>query len=175
MKRLLIPLILFSLLVFEGVAIDFLPGKFIGTEIMIVPHWVLIFLILVSVFYDQESTIYAIVYGVIFGLFIDVVYTSVLGVYMFIYPLGIYITHLLKRVFQRNIYMTMVIAVIVLSIVEIALIFIYSLVGIADSLSWGFLEYRLLPTIIANIIILLVLYPLFSKRLMRWKIEQEDR
>lgn len=175
MKRLLLPLILFLLLVFEGVAIDFLPAKFIGAEIMIIPHWVLIFLILISIFYDQETTIYAIIYGVIFGLLIDVVYTSVLGVYMFTYPLGAYIAHLLKRILQTNIYMTIVIAIVVLSTVEITLIFIYSLVGIADPISWGFLEYRLLPTVIANIIILLILYPLFSKRLTRWKLEQIDR
>lgn len=175
MKRLYLPLLLFLLLVFEGVAIDFLPVNFIGAEIMIVPHWVLIFLILINIFYDQETTVYAIIYGVIFGLLIDVVYTNVLGVYMFTYALGAYITHLLKRILQTNIYMTIVIAVLVLSIVEIALIFIYSLVGIADPISWGFLEYRLIPTVIANIIILLILYPLFSKRLMRWKNELIDR
>lgn len=169
MRRLLIPFILFLLLVFEGVAISFLPDKFVGAEIMVVPHWVLVFLIMVSIFYDEESTVIAIIYSVIFGLLIDVVYTNVLGVYMFTYSLGVYFTHLLKRLLQANLYTTLLISVIVLSVVEILLIFIYSVVGMADVISWQFITYRLLPTIIANVIILLILYPLFSKRLTSWK------
>lgn len=168
MKRLLIPLILFVLVVFEGVAIDLLPDSFIASQFIIVPHWVLIYLILVSLFYDTADSFYAVIYGIAFGLLIDIVYTGVLGVYMITYAIGIYAIMLMKRVLQANWYMTIIMSIIAIVIVEFTLGFIYSVVNIAEPLSFGFIKYRLLPTILANIIILGLLYPLSSKRLESW-------
>ncbi|HLR71677.1 MAG TPA: rod shape-determining protein MreD, partial [Pseudogracilibacillus sp.] len=93
MKRLLFLIILFGLLVLEGVAIDLLPAILTSSETLIVPHWVLIFLIIITLFYDTSETFFSIIYGVIFGFLIDVVYTDVLGVYMFVYPFTLYIVH----------------------------------------------------------------------------------
>src|SRR5690625_894519 len=102
MQKTFIPIILFVLLVLEGVAIDFIPHSIIPEYLMIVPHWTLIFLILVAQFYDKEDTFFAIVYAIVFGLLVDIIYTDLLGVYMFVYPLSIYIITLLKRLFQSN-------------------------------------------------------------------------
>lgn len=171
MKRLIIPVILFILLIFEGIAIDLLPASLIISEFVFVPHWIFVFLVLVVLFYDSDETFYGIIYAVIFGLLIDVVYTSVLGVYMIIYPIGIYAVGLMKRLLQTNWYMAIVMLIIGLSIVESAIVFIYSLVNMADPFSSHFIIYRLLPTLAANIFVLLLLYPIFYKRLAKWQQE----
>src|SRR5690625_6724150 len=85
MKRLYLPLILFLFMVLEGVALELLPAKLVMSNSIIVPHWVFIFLAFIAVFFDEENTYYSVLYAVIFGLLIDVVYTGVLGVYMFSY------------------------------------------------------------------------------------------
>ncbi|MEI3605831.1 rod shape-determining protein MreD [Pseudogracilibacillus sp. SE30717A] len=171
MKRLLFPLILFLLLVSEGVALDLLPSFLTSSDTLIVPHWVLMFLILVCLFYDTSETFFAIVYGVCFGLLVDVVYTGVLGVYMFIYPFSLYIVHLLKRFLQTNLSMTIIIAFITISITEFLLFFIFTIVDIVDVTMTTFLLHRLLPTILANIIFLIPIYLLSVKHLHRWSDE----
>ena len=93
MKRLYLPLILFLFIVLEGVALDLLPVQLLSAQTLIVPHWVFIILIFIVIFYDKEDTYYSIVYAVIFGLLIDIVYTGILGIYMFSYGFGIYIIH----------------------------------------------------------------------------------
>lgn len=172
MRRLIIPLILFFLVVFEGIALDLLPSSLVMSKFVIAPHWVLMYLVLVALFYDTADSFYGIIYAIIFGLLIDIVYTGVLGVYMITYPVGIYALVLMKRFLQANWYMTILMSVIVITIVECLLVFIYSLVNIADPLSLTFFKYRLLPTILANIIILLLFYPLSTKRLTKWRVKQ---
>lgn len=175
LKRLLFPLILFVLLVSEGLALDLLPSTLTSTEILIIPHWVLVFLTLVTLFYDTNDTFYAIIYGILFGLLIDIVYTGILGVYMFTYPFTLYIVHLLKRFFQTNLIMTLFISMIGIIISELLLLFIFSIVGIVDVAMTQFLMNRLLPTLLANILFLVPLYLLFTKRLIRWSNEQLDQ
>src|SRR5699024_4560194 len=77
MKRLIFPLILFVLLVSEGVALDLLPSSLTASDTLIVPHWVLMFLVLLTLFYDTNDSFFSIMYGVAFGFLIDVVYSIV--------------------------------------------------------------------------------------------------
>lgn len=172
MKRLFFPLILFLILVCEGIAIELLPPAFVSSDMFITPHWVFIFLLLMSLFYDKEDTFFAIIYGVIFGLLIDVVYTGILGVYMFVYPFIIYIVHLLKRFLQTNIYMTMIIATVSLFIGELLIFLIFSIVGSADMTINHFLIHRFIPTLIANLLFLIPLYFLSVKKMQHYRKEQ---
>lgn len=172
MKKLLIPLILFVLLVVEGIAIDFIPLNFIPSHFIIVPHWIFVFLILVALFYDTDETAFAIIYGVIFGLLTDIVYTDILGVYMFIYPLAIYLMNFLKRIFQTNLLITFIVTMIGLTIVESFILFVYTFIGEINVHYQLFVVERLVPTLIANLIFLLIMYPIFFKRLFRWQQEQ---
>lgn len=175
MKRLFFPFILFLLLVCEGIALDLLPAALTSAEIYIIPHWVLLFLVLVSLFYDAEETFYAIIYGVCFGLLIDIVYTGVLGVYMFVYPFSLYIVHLLKRFLQTNLLMTLFNAAIGIIVTEVLLLFIFSIVGIADISRAHFIVNRLLPTLLANLLFLVPLYFLLRKPFSKWGNVQFDK
>lgn len=171
MKRLIIPLILFLFVVLEGVAIDLLPDRFVLNNFLIVPHWVFIMLALVSIYYDTYDTFYAVVYGVIFGLLIDIVYTNILGVYMFAYPLAIYMIHVMKRYFITNFILTMVMTMIGLLIVEWFIVFAYTLTGsihiVVDSTFFD----RILPTTLANMVFLLLMYPICKPIFLRWQKE----
>lgn len=175
MQRLVFPLILFFLLVSEGIALDLLPSILTSAETLIVPHWIFIFLLFIALFYDTNETVYAIVYGVFFGIFIDIVYTGIIGVYMFVYPFTLYIVQLLKRILQTNLYMTMIIMVVSISILEMLLYFIYSFVGLIDTNMTSFLIHRLIPTVLANLLFLIPLYFMTVKWLMRWSREQLEK
>lgn len=172
MKRLYLPIFLFLFLVLEGVALDLLPIWLLNSRTLIVSHWVFVFLLFITVFYDQEDTYYAILYGIIFGLLVDVVYTGVLGIYMFSYAFVIYIIHELKRIVHTNFYMVTILGIIGISAADLLIYMIYTMTGLAG-MSWGsYLLFRLLPTVLANLIFLIILYPIIVKRLINWKNEQ---
>lgn len=172
MKRLYLPLILFLFLVLEGVALELLPSSLINNYSLIIPHWIFVILVFITIFYDLEDTYYSILYAVIFGLLIDVVYTGVLGVYMFSYAFSIYIIHELKRLVHANFYVTMIMGILGLAIADLSIHMIFKVVGIIDIFWVDYLIYRLLPTLLANLIFLIIFYPIVKQRFIKWGSEQ---
>ncbi|MDY0396872.1 rod shape-determining protein MreD [Virgibacillus halophilus] len=172
MRRLYVPLILFLLMIMEGVALELLPKKLVGGSMMIVPHWVLIFLMLTAVFYDRRNTYMSVWYAIIFGLLIDIVYTEILGVYMFTYAVTIYLIHGLSKFLQSNIAALGLFAILGITVADCAINTVYVVVGLVTA-DWNwYIIFRLLPTIAANLIFLLIMYPIFSSRLTRWSQEK---
>ncbi|WP_042223334.1 rod shape-determining protein MreD [Oceanobacillus manasiensis] len=172
MKRLYLPLILFLFLVLEGVALDLLPGRLLTGDLLIVPHWVLIFLVFITIFYENERTYYSFIYALVFGLLIDVVYTGILGVYMFSYAFAIYIVHLLNKLVHANIHVSILLGVVAVVLSDISINVIYLVAGVNDMIWQDYFMTRLLPTLISNLVFLVILYPLFVKRLTTWGQEQ---
>ncbi|SDK40769.1 rod shape-determining protein MreD [Sediminibacillus albus] len=172
MKRFYLPLFLLFFLIIEGVAQDFLPNSLVTGQWMVVAHWVLIYLVLISVFYDLEYTYLSVMYGIVFGLMIDVVYTSVLGVYMFIYPLVVYAVHGMKKMLHTNFFVALLLTVIAVGLADTGVYIVYSFIGITG-ISWQeFLYIRLIPTLLANLIFFLLIYPLTKRKLVEWSKER---
>lgn len=168
MKKLLLPLFLFLFFVLEGTFIDILPINFISSDLLFTPHWVLVFLIYIGVFYDRDTTYNAIMYALIFGLLTDIVYTGILGLYTFAYGLATYLIHELKKLLQGNFYVMILLGVIGVAIADIAVFIILMLVEMVD-ISWqSYALSRLLPSLGLNLLFLIILYPIFSKRLDFW-------
>ncbi|MBP1947673.1 rod shape-determining protein MreD [Virgibacillus litoralis] len=172
MKRIIIPLVLFSFLVLEGVALELLPISLAKSDLVIVPHWVFVFLLFLAIFYDRENTYFSVLYGLLFGLLIDIVYTGVLGVYMFSYALVIYIIHGLTKMLHANFFVSLLLGMIGLILCEVIINAIYTVVGISDMIWKDYLIYRMAPTVIANILFLAALYPIMFKKLSSWRNEQ---
>lgn len=167
MRHAIIPIILLFMLAFEGVAIELLPPSIKFADIYIIPQWILMFLILVTTYSYMNNPIIPIIYGAVFGLMTDIVYTSILGVYMFALGLSVYVAQLLNRMFQTNLIMIMLIATICLFVLETVLVLIYSFLGISTLPFGQFFIYRFLPTWIANLFfIALIYYP--AKKLLAW-------
>ncbi|AUJ26131.1 MULTISPECIES: rod shape-determining protein MreD [Virgibacillus] len=172
MKRAYLPLILLLILVLQGVSLELLPGNLLKSDWLIVSHWVFIFLVFIAVFYDNESTHYSVLYALIFGLLIDIVYTSTLGVYMFSYASTIYLIYGLKKLLHGNILVVALLGIVGLVVSDGMIYLIYSVVALTD-MPWSmYLTNRLLPTIGSNLIFLFVLYPLFAKKLTNWGKDQ---
>ncbi|GGB28222.1 rod shape-determining protein MreD [Virgibacillus dakarensis] len=172
MKRLFLPLILFLIVILEGVSLELLPTRLVTGELLIIPHWPLVFLVCISIFYDKENTYTSVFYAIIFGMLIDVVYTGILGVYMFTYALVIYIVRGLKKLLHANFYVTLLLGFLGIAMADFIIYIIFSVIDLADMTLVHYLVYRLLPSILANLLFLLVLYPLVRKPLIKWGDEQ---
>lgn len=158
MKRIILPFILLIVLALEGVAIELLPVAFKASSLYIIPHWILLVLILATLIFDKGNTLTAIVYGAVFGLMIDIVYTGILGVYMFVIPFTLYIAGFLNRFLQTNWFMSLVITAVCLFITELSLYSIYSFIGTVTMTFSYFLSNRFLPTLIANLLFMVIIY-----------------
>ncbi|WP_186576268.1 rod shape-determining protein MreD [Aquibacillus kalidii] len=175
MQRFYLPFLLLMILVFQGVALDFLPESLIADKWIIVPHWILIFLILISVFYDLESTYYSILYAILFGLMLDIVYTNVIGVYMFTYGIVTYAIHGIRKVLHTNYFVALLLGIVGVTAADIGIYIVYWFIGI-HAMSWNlYLIDRLVPTIISNVIFLILLYPIVKPKLLKWSQGKFDR
>lgn len=174
MKKLYLFLILFFLLVFEGIALELLPSKLAVGDLLIIPHWIFIFLFLMSVYYEKESIFYSIIFAITFGLLIDIVYTGILGVYMFVYPVALYLLNSLKKLLHENFLVILVLSGIGIIVTDGMIHIVYTVIGITNMEWLNYLIYRLLPTVLANLIFLIVLYPIMKSRLIKWQKEQVD-
>lgn len=169
MSRFYIPVLLFIVLILEGVALELLPNKLLTYQSTMIPHWILIFLILIAMFFDKDNTYFSIVYAIIFGLLIDIVYTEILGIYMFAYGLVTYIVLEIKNFVYENLIATILVGGVGVALADLLIYITYTVIDIV-SMPWpSYLLYRLLPTILANIIFLLIMYLLFKKRLEKWQ------
>src|SRR5699024_5257658 len=128
MKRLYLPFFLFLFMILEGVAIDVLPTTLATGHTFIVPHWVLVFLVLISMFYDRENTYFSVIYGILFGLLVDVAYTGILGVYMFSYGIGIYVVRALRNVFHANFYVALMQGTLAILIADVMINIIFHII-----------------------------------------------
>ncbi|WP_053219029.1 rod shape-determining protein MreD [Virgibacillus senegalensis] len=172
MARFYLPLFLLFLLVLEGVAVDFLPNSLVTGRWMIAAHWVLLYSVLISIFYDLENTYVSVLYAIVFGLMIDIVYTSVLGVYMFIYPLVVYAIHGLKKLLHTNFLVAMVLSALAVALADTGVYIVYSFIGLTE-LPWKeFFFIRLVPTLFANMLFLIIIYPLTKSKLIKWSAER---
>ncbi|SET70097.1 rod shape-determining protein MreD [Oceanobacillus limi] len=175
MKRVILPLILFILVVLEGVAIEFLPRFLVGNGFLVTPHWVLVTLLLITTFYDLKDTYHSVVYGLIFGLLVDIVYTGTLGVYMFTYAVITYAIHGLMKVLHSNFFVAILVVAVGVALADLTIYAIYLVVGITDMVWQDYLTARMIPTVILNLIFLIVFYPLLVKLLVYLKGEHHSK
>lgn len=173
MRKIYVPLILFFLVVLEGVSQDLLPESISSNDIILVSHWVFIFLILIASFFDENNSFYALVFALIFGLLIDIVYTDLLGIYMFAYTITIFIYQQTIRYFQTNFIMVFLFTILSLFLVDHIIYLLYMVIG-KISLPWKvYFFQRMLPTLLANIVFFLILFPIFKNRLLFWSGREE--
>ena len=174
MRRFYLPLILLFLIVIEGVALDLLPSSIMMEHWMVIPHWVLVFLMMIAIIYDFENTYVSVLYAIFFGLLIDIVYTNVLGVYMFSYALVTYIIHGLNKLLHHNFITAILLTIAGIALADIGINIVYFFIGTSPMIWEEYAMNRLVPTIIANGLFFIVLYIIFKRKLVQWSYERFD-
>lgn len=113
------------------------------------------------------------VYGVIFGLLYDVVYTEILGVYMFAFPLIAYIAAKVMKWFHTHLVVACFLSMVFISVLEFYVYGIQLLIGKTTMSFEQFYADRLLPTLLVNALFLLVFsYPLKQRLVKMYEREE---
>lgn len=154
---------------FESSFVDVVPAEVFHDDQVFVPRFILILSIFITIY---QSKFGGILYGIILGLLYDVIYTEVLGVYMFAMPLITYIISQASRVLQNNIIIISILSILGVVILEFFVYGVNLSIGVATISFERFLELRVLPTVILNgIFVTLFSFP-FKKILGKLQIEE---
>lgn len=104
-------------------------------------------------------------------LLFDIVYTGILGVYMFSYALVIYIVRGLKKMLQGNFYVLLMLSAFGIAIADVSIYAIFTVIGFTDMPIEVYLLNRLIPTILMNLLFLVLIYPFIIKPMRKWGTE----
>lgn len=162
-RTLLLPLTVFLLFIFEGTVVPvFFPDRF-GAEFLIVPRFAFLIVIFVAIFFGRTT---GTIYGLILGLFQDVVYTHILGIYIFSMGLIAYLLGFPFKIFQRNLILLIITAVFGTILLDYLVYGIHTAVGTTDLAHERFLRERLFPSLLVNSTFLIIFAPFLRKSLI---------
>ena len=158
MKKAFLPIIISFCFLFESVFVELLPAELFNSSRILVPHFLMVTIIFVTIYISPK---HGIMYGFIFGIFFDIVYTEIIGIYLFMFPLVAYITSWIMKILQTNIILVSFVAILGVGLLEFGVYEMNFIIGRTDMSFASFVDIRLVPTLILNFIfIILVAYPL---------------
>ncbi|MBF7018502.1 rod shape-determining protein MreD [Staphylococcus sp. 18_1_E_LY] len=143
-------------------------------DIIFVPHLTLMYLLIICVF---RSFGVSIILAIVLGAITDLYFGSFYGLYLFGYILLVVIMDFFFKVFYRDNSMLFLIILLSTVVMEVYVALIYSVLGLVQFMFIDFILLRLIPTIILNLILLIMLYPLITKffRKTQLKIDTNQR
>ncbi|MGD6774350.1 rod shape-determining protein MreD [Sutcliffiella horikoshii] len=171
MRKYVLPALLLFLFILESMSVDFFGLHSFNEDWIIVPRYMLIVIALCAIY---TSPYVGLICAMLFGFLYDVVYTEILGVYLFAFGISVYIVSSILRFVNTNYLISFLMVLVSISITEHLVFGIHSLIGTTELTHSEFLSIRMVPTLVFNAIIaLILLFPikLFMERLA---IEQKD-
>ncbi len=95
-------------------------------------------------------------FGFIFGFLFDIYYTEINGIYLVLLPFVVVLTHQMMKVLHNNIFVLGIIAVVNLSILEVIVYYIYVILKRTNLTFMEFVDWRLWPTLVLNVVFYLI-------------------
>lgn len=169
MKRFVLPLILSFVFLLESSFVDLVPADIFHKENVFVPRFLFLLIAFITVYFNKPI---GLLYGAIFGLLYDIVYTEVLGVYLFLFTLVVYLISWASRILQTNIFVISLLSLIGIFALEFCVYGVNLVIGTTTISIERFLQIRILPTLLINSIFILVFAFPFKKLLGKLHIEE---
>ncbi|MDZ5470818.1 rod shape-determining protein MreD (plasmid) [Bacillus sp. 31A1R] len=158
MRKFLLPTIFLILFIIESIFVELLPAELFNSANILVPRFLIIAILFLTIYGIRNQ---GIIYAFIFGLLFDIVYTEIIGIYLFMFPLVAYIVSKIMKVFHSHIVIVTVVSLIGVALLELSVYEIIYLIKLTTMDFTSFLQLRLLPTIILNLAFAIIFaYPL---------------
>lgn len=172
MIRFIIPLIAVLLFFFEPVFSLFSPVDIGGERYTLVPRFVIVYLIFLAVYYNRRL---AVIYGIVFGLLYDMFHIDIIGLYAFLYPMICLLAVFLIKQTHKHFITVMFLSLLMIIVLEMFSYFFAGLISLTSISLSEFILTRLFPTMIANLIFI-VMFSWFFKNLIYDKgiLQQDD-
>ncbi|SFP74230.1 rod shape-determining protein MreD [Salibacterium halotolerans] len=158
MIRFALPFFIFLLFLLEGTLFQIFVPPSPEREFYLVPRFMLIAVVLTSIYRGAGS---GVLVGAGFGLLYDIVYTDIIGIYMFSMGFTAYISAFTYRSVRASFLWPFVIIVSAIFVLEWMTYGLHYIIGGTDLLFEEFFMMRALPSLIMNgIAALLLIYPM---------------
>lgn len=166
MKKVLLPFLIYLAFISESSLVQaFLPQEN-SMDWQLIPRFSMVMILFIAMYLN---TTYGLLYGLAFGLLTDLLYTDVIGVYLFSMAATAYITSVFSRYLFGNLIVTLLLSIVGVSILEFFVYGLNSLIGISNQMIDEFLYKRLLPTLILNGFFAILIYYPYVKQLNQLK------
>ncbi|NLY80553.1 MAG: rod shape-determining protein MreD [Lysinibacillus sp.] len=152
--RILIPFVAIVLFLLEPEFALFSPIDWNRETIYLVPRFLILYLIFIAIYYNRKR---AVTYGLFFGLLYDVFYIDIIGLYTVLYPLVCFIAGWSVKYIHQHLSITTILSVVLVALMELVLYYFFFFINFTNMPFTNFLTNRLLPSIIANLLYLLML------------------
>lgn len=152
--RVLIPMIAVLLFLLESEFAMFSPIIWNENTLILVPRFLILYLIFITIYYNRNRAIF---YGLIFGVLYDIFYIDIIGLYSVLYPLVCIIAGWsVKRIHPHLVFST-VLAILLIGLLEFILYEFFFWINFTTMSLDVFLYSRLIPTVLANSLFLIML------------------
>lgn len=170
MTRSIIPLIAVLLFFLEPIFSLFSPIEVGDTLYTLVPRFVIVFLIFIVAYIGKRS---AILYGIVLGLLYDMFYIDIIGLYAFLYPLVCLIAAMIIRQVHQHIVILMILSLFFVALLEVLSYGFASLISLTTIGTEEFVSGRLIPTIIANSLFIVIFGWFFRTLIYKYVLKLE--
>ncbi len=133
-------------------------------ERVMVPRFVMIVIVIVTMF---TTTTKGMTYGFILGLLYDLMYTDLIGVYLFAYTFLAYGVSVIMKLFHINIFTVTLVSLLSISVLDFFVYGIMLLIKTTTITLEDFLMIRLLPTLILNFAFVILLFVPLRKQFFK--------
>lgn len=166
MKKFILPFIITLAFYSESLFVDFFPEKIFGFTYTFVPRFLIILIVLMAIYYHKNVTY---IYAALFGLLFDIYYTEVIGIYLCLFPVIVYVSLKLAKILHINVLTVILIAIFCVALLEFSVYGSNILIRQTTLPLEEFIGTRLYATLILNFIFVAILYYPFSRFLLRRK------
>lgn len=171
MKKLILPFLLLIAFALENVFSTFVPSNLFGEKSIAAPHFLFIILLFIVVYYNSTN---GILFSLLFGFIVDIVYTELLGMYLFAFPLFAYLVANAMRILQVNLFIVSTLVLVSVGVLEYYVYGFLLLIGRTDLSANVFFTERFLPTLLLNLIFLVIFCFPLRKSILRLLNSVED-
>ncbi|WP_353462169.1 rod shape-determining protein MreD [Mammaliicoccus sciuri] len=164
MRFYVIPLIGVLLFYLDSLLTRLSPLTLFNESFIIVPRLTFLYLLIIAVYKNPKV---AIILAIVTGIFTDIYYGGIYGVYTFGYAIFVIMMDKLFKVFYRDILMMVILLISSVVLLEIWVMVFYGFLGIASINIGSIILFRLIPTVVFNLICLIIIFPFVLKLLER--------
>jgi rod shape-determining protein MreD len=171
-KKWMLPFLAVLCFVSESIFVDLWPKNELYMHYFFAPRFFLVFIVFAAIYIGQTR---AIVYGFIFGMLYDCVYTELLGVYAFAFTLIAYMVSKMMKVFHQHWLIACFLSLLSITVLELYVYGIQLLIGRTGMPFQAFCLQRLWPTLLLNVVFLILFsYPLKQRLVKIKRLEREE-
>ncbi|WP_323704643.1 rod shape-determining protein MreD [Mammaliicoccus sp. Dog046] len=164
MRFYVIPLIGVVLFYLDVLLTRLSPIHLFNETFIFVPRLTFLYLLIIAVYKNPKV---AIVLAIVTGIFTDIYFGGIYGIYTFGYAIFVIMMDKLFKVFYRDILMMVILLISSVVLLEIWVMIFYGFLGMSSINLGQILFFRLIPTVIFNSICLVIIFPFILKLLER--------